>query len=241
MYSARLADFCSKYCVGAKLRLSDALEAPLKEIKVARRAFHPALRHGLYSALSVLPGEDYAAFQKLSQQLIDEYAPNGVSEVELVRNLARLFWRKQHLTTYHLADLAQRYCEDVVEKRMRELSGRSPLAKDVEARERRVSRAREEVEREVREELGPQGDLLDFTQDHESMMRDLAVHEKVDAMIARTIKQLLFLKGLKTVAGLGPPATSIKPQVNETKPPLRLAAPEPVTTAMPPPRTAAKK
>jgi len=106
---------------------------------------------------------------------------------------ARLIWRKRNLATYHLADLARQYCEDRVEDRLRELSGRSTLPKDVEARDRREARAREEVEREVRGELGPQGDLLDFTHDHETLMHDLALHETLDAMIARTIKQLLFL------------------------------------------------
>jgi hypothetical protein len=68
------------------------------------------------------------------------------------------------------------------------------------------------------------------------MMRDLGVHEKLDAMIARNIKQLLLVKGLKTVAGLGPSATARKQQVAETKPSLKLAAP----TAMPPQQVALK-
>jgi hypothetical protein len=206
---------------------------------MAPRKIHPALRHGLYSALTVLPGEDYAAFQKLCQHLVEEYAPSGASEVGLVHNIARLVWRKKNLATYRLAHLARRHCDDVVEDRLRRLSGRSPLPKDVEARARREAQAREEAEQEVREELGPEGGLLDLEDDHEAMMGDLAVHEKLDAMIARNIKQLLLVKGLKTVAGLGPSATARNQQVVETRPGLRLAAP--VTTATPPPQVAQKK
>jgi hypothetical protein len=200
---------------------------------------HPALRHGLYSALSVLPGEDYAAFQKLCQQLVEEYAPSGVSEVELVQYIARLIWRKKHLCTYRLAYLARRHRDEVVEERMRRSSGRSPLPKDVEAQARREDQAREETEQEVREELGPQADLLEFTHDDEMLMHDLDLYEKLDAMIARSIKQLLLVKGLKTVAGLGPSATATEKRVAETKPPLKLASPAP--TARPPAPVALKK
>jgi hypothetical protein len=69
---------------------------------MALHAIHQAIRHGVYSAMTVLPGEDRAEFQKLFRQLIDEYAPNGVSEFELVLNLARLFWRQRNLATYRL-------------------------------------------------------------------------------------------------------------------------------------------
>jgi hypothetical protein len=199
---------------------------------------HPALRHGLYSALTVLPGEDSAAFRALYQQLVEEYLPSGASEVELVRNIARLMWRKKHLATYRLAHLARRHCNEVVEDRLRRY-GRSPLPKDVEARVRRETQAREEAEQEVRSELGQEGPLLDFEDDHEAMMRDLAVHEKLDAMIARNIKQLLIVKGLKDVAGLGPSAAVRRQGVVETKPGLKLAAPLP--TALPPPKVGLKK
>jgi hypothetical protein len=171
--------------------------------------------------------------------LVEEYLPSGASEIELVRNVARLIWRKKHLATYRLAHLARRHCDEVVEDRLRRSSGRSPLPKDVEARVRREAQAREEAEQEVREELGPEGPLLDFEDDDEAMMRDLAVHEKLDAMIARNIKQLLLVKGLKNLAGLGPSAAARRQDVVETKPGLKLAAPMP--TALPPPKVGLKK
>jgi hypothetical protein len=165
-------------------------------LEMGLRKIHPALRHGLYSALSVLPGEDEAAFQKLCRHLAEEYAPSRLSD-------------------------------------------RSSLPKDVEARVRREDQMREDAEQEVREELGLRGDLLEFTDDDVTLMHDLELHEKLDAMIARSIKQLLVVKGLKTVNGLGPSVTAREKRVAEMKPPLKLAAPAP--TAMRPAPVALKK
>jgi hypothetical protein len=208
-------------------------------LEMGLRKIHPALRHGLYSALSVLPGEDEAAFQKLCRHLAEEYAPSGVSELELLHDIARLIWRKQHLSTYRLAHLARAHRDELVEERMRRLSDRSSLPKDVEARVRREDQMREDAEQEVREELGLRGDLLEFTDDDVTLMHDLELHEKLDAMIARSIKQLLVVKGLKTVNGLGPSVTAREKRVAEMKPPLKLAAPAP--TAMRPAPVALKK
>ena len=65
-----------------------------------RGSIHPALRHGGYAAMSVLPGEDKAKFEKLHQDLIAEYAPIGASEDDIVATMARLLWRKQNLKTF---------------------------------------------------------------------------------------------------------------------------------------------
>ncbi len=57
----------------------------------------PALRHGGYSGLTLLPGEDPAAFEKHHRELIAEYHPIGCSEREIVAHFAHLMWRRQHL------------------------------------------------------------------------------------------------------------------------------------------------
>ena len=38
---------------------------------------HPALKHGGYSATTILPGEDAAAFENLHRALIGELSPKG--------------------------------------------------------------------------------------------------------------------------------------------------------------------
>src|SRR5262249_38010054 len=69
---------------------------------------HPALKHAGYSATTLLPGEDPAEFEKLNRALIDEFAPVGPLEEEIIADMARLTWRKQNLATFRIAELAQR-------------------------------------------------------------------------------------------------------------------------------------
>jgi len=68
----------------------------------------PALKHGGYSGLAVLPGEDKAAFEKLHRDLIAELNPKGPLEEDIVVTLARYVWRKQNLKTYQLAQAAKK-------------------------------------------------------------------------------------------------------------------------------------
>ena len=41
---------------------------------------HPALKHGAYSAIAVLPGESRAEFEKLRRDLVAEFTPSGALE-----------------------------------------------------------------------------------------------------------------------------------------------------------------
>jgi hypothetical protein len=66
----------------------------------------PALKHGAYAATAVLPGESRAAFEKLHRGLIAEYTPSGVTEDDIVADIARLMWRKQNLGTLRTAEFA---------------------------------------------------------------------------------------------------------------------------------------
>jgi hypothetical protein len=68
---------------------------------------HPALKHGGYSGTSILPGEDAAAFEKLRRDLVDEFAPKGPLEEDIVMTITRLAWRKQNLSTYRKAAFAK--------------------------------------------------------------------------------------------------------------------------------------
>jgi hypothetical protein len=68
----------------------------------------PALKHGGYSGVAVLPGEDKVAFEKLHQDLIAELHPNGPLEEDIVMTIARLLWRKRHLGIYRLAEAAKK-------------------------------------------------------------------------------------------------------------------------------------
>lgn len=73
----------------------------------------PALRHAAYSATTILPGESRAEFEKLHKELIAEFNPEGRYEEDIVGTMARLIWRKQHLDTFRVADVARRRCNEI--------------------------------------------------------------------------------------------------------------------------------
>src|ERR1700751_3980946 len=75
---------------------------------------HPALKHAGYSATTLLPGEDSAAFEKLHRALIAEFTPNGALEEDIVADIARLTWRKQNLSTFRIAELAERRRQTII-------------------------------------------------------------------------------------------------------------------------------
>ena len=79
---------------------------------------HPALRHGAYSAIAVLPGENRAEFEKLRRDLIAELTPSGASEDAIVTDITRLLWRKQNLATLRIAEHA-RARRNAVEQKFR--------------------------------------------------------------------------------------------------------------------------
>ena len=68
---------------------------------------HPALKHAGYSATTLLPGEDSAAFESLHRALITEFIPVGALEEDIVADIARLTWRKLNLATFRIAELAK--------------------------------------------------------------------------------------------------------------------------------------
>jgi hypothetical protein len=59
-----------------------------------------SLKHGLTAKTVVLPGENKADFDALHQQLLDEHAPVGALETELVAEIAACLWRLQRARRY---------------------------------------------------------------------------------------------------------------------------------------------
>jgi hypothetical protein len=51
-----------------------------------------ALKHGAFSEILILPGEDPQEFEKLKNELFAEYKPSGVSEERVMMAIARAFW-----------------------------------------------------------------------------------------------------------------------------------------------------
>jgi hypothetical protein len=162
----------------------------------------PALKHAGYSGLTLLPGEDPAEFEKLHNELIVEYSPQGVSEEHLVRELARLIWRKQHVSTYRLASEAAGKSRAMYGSLyplrsfpMLGLEGPAPSAEEIKSHQKKT-------EERLKAELGWAFDLVNLdAATIEYLMTELSLAERIDGMIDRCLKRLLFIRGLKSISG----------------------------------------
>jgi hypothetical protein len=168
---------------------------------------HPAVKHGAYSATTVLPGESRAEFEKLYRNLIAEFAPSGVLEDDIVMTIARLVWRKQNLATLHIAERAQSHHRKI----QIEMNYENDTREDM----RQVERA---VKSEVQEQLG---EAYEFVEIGEAatlggLLNELQTQERLDAAINRCLKQLLMVRGIKSVAA-APPSESPKRITGPTK------------------------
>lgn len=75
--------------------------------------FPHALKHGAFSALSILPGEDPNEFIELYQSIAAELLPDGPIEKDAVKTIAFSIWRASHLTIFRRAEWARaKYGED---------------------------------------------------------------------------------------------------------------------------------
>jgi hypothetical protein len=144
------------------------------------KKIHPALKHAGYAATAVLPGEDPAAFEKLHQDLIAELRPDGPLENDTVATIAHLTWRKQNLGTIRIAE------------RAREVIQSFPDAKTY----------RQHVKNQIRRQLGDTYQLFEIgdAATLDGLMKELATEERLDIMIDRCLKRLLFLRGLKSLS-----------------------------------------
>src|ERR1700758_5311346 len=67
----------------------------------------PALKHGLYSGIGLLPTESPAKFRKFKKQWFAELNPVGGMEAAVGEQIVFLEWRRQQLPTYDLAQRAR--------------------------------------------------------------------------------------------------------------------------------------
>jgi hypothetical protein len=161
-----------------------------------------ALKHAGFSATSILPGEDAAEFEKLHQALVTEFRPTGALEQETVASLAHLLWRKKNLITFRMAQRAQQRVIEIQE----EMLQRSDLILAPPDESSDPSRSFAESERaaeaQARKELRELYRLVEMGDEATvaCLMNDLAIHERLDAMIDKCLKRLLLIKGVKSVS-----------------------------------------
>ena len=56
-----------------------------------------ALKHGVFAATAIIPGEDRQEFEELHTSLIQEWQPDGPTEEDAVLDIAKSLWRKRRV------------------------------------------------------------------------------------------------------------------------------------------------
>jgi hypothetical protein len=68
---------------------------------ITRKLKRPnALKHGVFSATAILPGEDPEEFEELHSSLIEEWMPDGATEEDAVLSIAKAVWRKRRVQLF---------------------------------------------------------------------------------------------------------------------------------------------
>src|SRR5215813_8855466 len=98
--------FSVRICHMTRAMVCASKQLGVSVMSVHVKKFRAALKHGAFSATAILPGEDPAALKELHQKLIAELTPVGALEDHIVWTIARLVWRKKHLATLRIGELA---------------------------------------------------------------------------------------------------------------------------------------
>jgi hypothetical protein len=166
------------------------------------KKYPPALKHGGYTATTILPGESEADFEKLLQDVIAELNPVGALEEDAVTNIARLTWRKQNLPTFRLVERAKRRQRQLIEEQLPILSpsaiSSSMLGVDPALHKKAAQIAFEQTHKEFADvwDLVVMGEEATV----EGLLHDLDVQDRLDAKIDKYLKRLLQLKGIKSLS-----------------------------------------
>ena len=173
---------------------------------------HPALKHAGYSATTLLPREDSAAFESLHRALIAEFIPVGALEEDIVADIARLTWRKQNLATFRIAERAKMRRSQINHEKVPPLE--YYLDADLAERRQKEREGYRAAEEQARHELGDIYQLIDIGEPAtvEGLMKELDIKERLDGLISKCLKQLLMVRGVKSLSAA--PSSVPTPQIS---------------------------
>jgi hypothetical protein len=160
---------------------------------------HPALKHAGYSAATLLPGEDRAAFDQFHRALVAEFQPDGTLELGIINDLARYRWRKDNLTVFRLAQFARDHNEKLYHRHQPKFFESDPAEEKFHQAQRAAS---EESERQARKELRKAYELVEVGDmaTIDDLQKLLAVEEYLDGLIDKCVKRLLQVRGVKSIS-----------------------------------------
>src|SRR5262249_54717327 len=164
----------------------------------------PALKHGVYSPLGLLPGEDPATFEKFRREIFAEYNFTGRSEEAIGDNLVRCMWRSENLSTYRLAEYVKEKYSCIYAKTHPPALDMPVLgywAKETRSPEE-LEEARKQADQEAEHELGAALELVEAGEvvTTKYLFDELSIRERLDQTIARSLKQLVLVRGVKSLS-----------------------------------------
>jgi hypothetical protein len=197
-------------------------------MRVRDKDYSFALKHGAYSATAVLPTESKTAFRKFHQQIKAELNPTGALEENIVMEITRLRWRKANLATMSRSERVRRLLEKYGNVDLKTAATTIANAikqavasnEDEDGDESTIEKSKLKIERQlgfedwvddlrreslVWQEVGEAGTL-------EGLKKELDVGERLDSAIMRCLKQLLMIRGIKSITA-APPASSSPKQI----------------------------
>ena len=197
-----------------------------------KRKYLNAVKHGAFSSVAILPGEDPDEYHALVEAFCNEWNPEGATEIDAIYTLTNCVWRKRRIRKFiaervelrsldpdHPAfdpDLAlgiinealqmgPKYLEKIIEENpalqiylakkypehLRDLVEPAKLVKEFENHIKEQLKRRASEAREVRELR--RADVVG----EDLFKQELAMEERLDAMIDRAIKRLMQAKAMK--------------------------------------------
>jgi hypothetical protein len=181
-----------------------------------------ALKHGAFSEVLILPGEDSAAFEELKRRLFAEYNVSGCSEEKTMTSIAKAIWQLQRLGLYEYVQHLRARGSDPESF----ANGKNPITEGIKSFMAKhgipddsssdVPTAPVQPAEKTNDELLLElGDLV--TLDH--LDKELDVENKLLVKIDRLFKRFFQLKAMKSLAS--PP---LAPGLAGTTPVLELSA-----------------
>jgi len=178
-----------------------------------------ALKHGIYSGFGLLPTESRAKFRKFKKQRFAELNLVGRLEEDVGEEIFCWEWRRQNFFTYDLAERARERHRSIYAQfdppwspclppllplfQSDDPVPEAPTPKQQAARRKRA-------DKQARTELGAAFELVQIgevaTLGH--LEKRLAILERLDGMITRAYKKLLYVRGIKSMSISAPPAPS---------------------------------
>jgi hypothetical protein len=188
-----------------------------------------SLKHGAFSEILILPGEDPQDFEKLKNDLFAEYKPSGISEERVLIALAKALWQERRLALYHHVQYAraaklsnkERGDPNAIKKALQQFRARvGSIQPDMVDPEPEVPASPpKSAEERINDELLELGNLLTF----EQLEKELEVDFRLQTKIDRLLKRFFQIKTMKQIAGL---TASTAPALNDPAPVLELTAQE---------------